>query len=87
MSKLDKLILKLLSGNSDNNFPIDELKRLLWQLGFEERKGAGSHTLYKKDGIDILINIQTSKGGKAKPYQIKQIREVIIKYKLIKDEI
>lgn len=87
MSKLDKLILKILLGNSDNNFPIDELKKILFQLGFIERKGAGSHTLYKKDGIEELINIQNAKGGKAKPYQVKQIREIIIKYKLIQDEI
>ncbi|MDZ7934723.1 MAG: type II toxin-antitoxin system HicA family toxin [Emticicia sp.] len=87
MSKTDKLILKILSGNADNNFPIDELKRLLFILGFLERKGAGSHTLYKKEGLADLINIQNAKGGKAKPYQVRQIREIILKYKLIQDEI
>jgi hypothetical protein len=34
MSKTDKLILKVLTGNADNNFPMDELKRLLFILGF-----------------------------------------------------
>ena len=87
MSKLDKLLLKILSGNADNNFPIEELKRLLFTLGFLERKGAGSHTLYKKEGLADLINIQHAKGGKAKPYQVKQIREIIIKHKLLRDEI
>jgi len=87
MSKTDKLILKVLTGNADNNFPMDELKRLLFILGFLERKGAGSHTLYKKEGITDLINIQNSKGGKAKPYQVRQIREIILKHKLAQDEI
>lgn len=84
MSKFEKLILKLLSGHSDNNFSIDELKVILVQLGFYERKGAGSHTLYKKDGIEELNNIQSVKGGQAKAYQVKQIRTIIIKYKLVK---
>lgn len=48
------------------------------------RKGAGSHTLYKMDGIDDLINIQSVKGGQAKAYQIKQIRNIIINHKLVK---
>jgi predicted RNA binding protein YcfA (HicA-like mRNA interferase family) len=74
----------LLSGNSDNNFSIDELENILLQLGFYERKGAGSHTLYKMDGIDDLINIQSVKGGQAKAYQIKQIRNIIIKHRLVK---
>ena len=84
MSKIEKLLLKLLAGNSDSNFSIDELKTILLQLGFYERKGAGSHILYKRDGIGELINIQSDTGGKAKAYQIKQIRNIIIKYKLVK---
>ncbi|WP_211320082.1 hypothetical protein [Dyadobacter jejuensis] len=84
MARVEKLLLKLLSGNSDNNFSIDELKIILLQLGFYEIKGAGSHTLYKMDGIDDLINIQSVKGGQAKAYQIRQIRNIIIKHKLVK---
>jgi predicted RNA binding protein YcfA (HicA-like mRNA interferase family) len=53
-------------------------------LGFEERV-KGSHHIYFKDGIDEIINLQPS-NGKAKPYQVKQVRELIIKYKLISNE-
>ena len=41
----------------------------------------GDHFIYYKDGIDEIINIQL-KGNKAKPYQVKQIRNLILKYKL-----
>jgi predicted RNA binding protein YcfA (HicA-like mRNA interferase family) len=60
------------------------LKTLIIQLGFKERGGAGSHTIYKKEDIPEIINIQTTKDGQAKPYQVKQIREIIIQYKLSK---
>ena len=32
-----------------------------------------------------LINIQPLKDGKAKPYQVKQVRNIILRYKLNKD--
>lgn len=82
MSKIHKLLLKLLSGNADGNFSIEDLKAILFYVGFTERKGAGSHIIYKKEGLDTLINIQKVKGGQAKPYQVKQIRNIILKFKL-----
>jgi predicted RNA binding protein YcfA (HicA-like mRNA interferase family) len=82
MSKFEKMLLKLMSGKSDNNLSINELKSFLNQLGFIERQASGSHTLYKKTGIPEIINIQSTKDGQAKPYQVKQIRDIILKYKL-----
>jgi predicted RNA binding protein YcfA (HicA-like mRNA interferase family) len=84
MSKIDKLILKILSGNSDKNIDFEELIKLLTFLRFEFRT-KGSHHIFWKDGIEEILNIQ-SDGSKAKPYQVKQVRNIIIKYKLIKDE-
>ncbi|WP_339863909.1 type II toxin-antitoxin system HicA family toxin [uncultured Algoriphagus sp.] len=84
MSKFEKLLLKVLSGKSDKNLSISDLKTLIIQLGFKERGGAGSHTIYKKEDIPEMINIQTTKDGQAKPYQVKQIREIIIQFKLSK---
>jgi hypothetical protein len=55
-------------------------------LGFEKKAGAGSHTLFKKSGIIDMINLQSTKDGKAKPYQVKQVREVILKHKLNSNE-
>ncbi len=56
------------------------LRHLLEGLGFQERI-RGSHHIYTKDGLIEIINIQP-KGSKAKPYQVKQIRNLILKYKL-----
>jgi len=84
MSKFDKLILKLLSGNSDKNFEFDDLVKLLKQLGFELRI-KGSHHIFTKGGIDEIINLQPL-GKYAKPYQVKQVRDLLVKYKLVPDE-
>lgn len=84
MSKFEKLLLKVLSGKSDKNLSLSDLKTLIIQLGFQERGGAGSHMIYKREDIPEMINIQTTKDGQAKPYQVKQIREIIIHYKLSK---
>jgi predicted RNA binding protein YcfA (HicA-like mRNA interferase family) len=75
---------KLLSGFSDRNMDFDELKSILIKLRFEERT-KGSHHIYFKEGVEEIINIQPL-NGKAKPYQVKQIRELIIKYKLMSNE-
>jgi predicted RNA binding protein YcfA (HicA-like mRNA interferase family) len=80
MSKIEKLLLKVLRGVSDANIPFDQLCQLLANLGFDQRI-RGSHHIFAKDGVDEIINIQP-KGSQAKAYQVKQIREIILKYKL-----
>lgn len=84
MGKFEKLLLKLLSGTADNNFSFDDLKYVLNHFGFVERTTGGSHRIFYKDGIEEIINIQP-KGNKAKPYQVKQLRMLIFKYKLNSD--
>jgi predicted RNA binding protein YcfA (HicA-like mRNA interferase family) len=49
-------------------------------LGFEVRI-RGSHHIFRKEGVVEKINLQRA-GNKAKPYQVKQVRNVIVKYKL-----
>ena len=58
----------------------DELCSLLEHLGFDKRV-RGSHHLFRKAGVDERINLQRE-GGNAKPYQVKQVRALILKYKL-----
>ncbi len=84
MSKIGKLLIKLLRGTSDANFSFDELRNLLLTLGFDERISS-SHHIFSKDGIEEIINIQP-KQGKAKPYQVKQVRNLVTKYKLDLDD-
>lgn len=80
MSQRDKLLAKILIGTSDANIPFTELCQLLINLGFEERI-RGSHHIFSRDGVEEILNLQP-KRGKAKAYQVKQVREVILKYRL-----
>ncbi len=80
MGKYEKLILQILSGTSDANIKFEDLCNLLEKLGFEMRV-RGSHHIFRKDGIVEKINLQRE-GNKAKPYQVKQVRNIIVKYKL-----
>ncbi len=86
MSKFEKLVRKVLSGSSDRNINFNDLCNLLESLGFDNRI-KGSHHIYYKEGVEEIINMQ-SLNNKAKAYQVKQVRELLIKYKLItsKDE-
>jgi len=69
-----------LLGGSDANVEFDELGQLLRRLGFEERT-RGSHHIFRKSGIEERINLQRD-GRKAKPYQVRQVRGVIVKHRL-----
>jgi hypothetical protein len=46
----------------------------------------GDHHIFTRDSIEEIFNLQP-KGGKAKPYQVKQVRNLIIKYGLAEDDI
>lgn len=81
MSKFDKLILKLLMANSDKNFEFNDLVKILMNVSFDVRI-KGSHHIFTKEGVEEIINIQPL-DGKAKPYQVRQVRELLLKYKLV----
>ncbi len=84
MGKHDKLIFKILRGTSDANIAFEDLRDLLRRLGFEERI-RGSHHIFRKNGIEEKINIQ-KEGSKSKPYQVRQIRTLLLKYRLIGED-
>ena len=80
MPTVDKILFDVMSGTKDNNIRFADLQKLLETLGFQCRI-KGDHFIYTKKGIDEIINIQPDK-NKAKSYQIKQIRTLILKYKM-----
>ncbi len=84
MGKYEKLLLQILRGTSDANISFDDLCQLLHRLGFEERT-RGSHHIFRKQGIEEKINLQRD-DGKVKVYQVRQVRAVIVKYKLGEEE-
>lgn len=56
MSKLEKIISKILSANSENNIKFSELVNLMLSLGFEMRI-SGSHHIFRKEGIFAKVNL------------------------------
>jgi len=80
MNKHDKLLLQILQGRADANVTFDDLRRLLLHLGFEERI-RGSHHIFRKSGVEEKINLQRD-AGKAKVYQVRQVRNILLKYRL-----
>jgi len=81
MTQRDKLIGRILSGTSDKNIDFNDLTRLLESFNFGCRI-KGDHHIYYRDGVEEIINIQPLSNSKAKPYQVKQIRMLVLKYKL-----
>ena len=73
MSKAEKLFEKLMSGQNEANFSFDGLCTLLTQLGYNARKTKGSHIIFQRGSS--FLNLQPSTGGKAKAYQVRQVRQ------------
>lgn len=84
MGRYDKLLSRVLRGTSDANVSFNDLCQLLSYLGFDERV-RGSHHIFRRADVEERINLQRD-GSKAKPYQVKQVRAVIIKYGLGGDD-
>ena len=80
MGKYSRLWIKIVSGRSDGNISFSDLCQLLLHLAFEERI-KGDHHIFSRDDVEEIINIQPYK-NKAKPYQVRQIRNILIKYKI-----
>jgi len=80
MGQFEKILIKLLCGTKDKDIDFDDLCKVLHHFEFKERI-SGSHHIFHRDDMDEIINIQPN-GSKAKPYQVKQVRQIILKYKL-----
>ena len=64
-----KLQQKILQGASDANIAFQDLRRLLFDMGFTERI-KGSHHIFMKEDVEEILNLQP-KGQNAKPYQVR----------------
>jgi hypothetical protein len=81
MGKTRKTLEAVMRGTSDANISFKDLCKLLKTLGFTERV-RGDHFIYAKPQIEEILNLQ-SISALAKAYQFKQVRTVILKYKLV----
>jgi hypothetical protein len=80
MGRRQKTLAAILSGQSDTNMRFAPVRTLLLSLDFEERT-SGSHNIFSRYDIAELINLQEVKGGKVKPYQVRQLRELLVQYR------
>ncbi len=78
MSQYEKMLYAILNGRQDKSISFADLCSTLERLGFRCRV-KGDHFIFTKEGVEEIVNIQP-KGNRAKPYQVKQVREIILKY-------
>ena len=57
---------------------------MLHRLGFVERV-KGDHHIFAKRGVPEILNLQP-KGSHAKPYQVAQVRDVLLRHRLLPGE-
>ena len=79
-----KTLDRILRGTSDANIRFDDLCRVLKRLRFEERI-RGDHHIFTRDAVEEILNLQP-RGSLAKAYQVKQVRNVIVQYKLAEEQ-
>ena len=84
MNRNDELRQRILSGRADANIRFDDLRLFLLRLGFVERV-RGSHHIFRKEGVRERVNLQ-SDGSHAKPYQVRQVRQVVLRHQLEEED-
>ncbi len=84
MGKHEKLYQHILMRRSDANVPFDGLCALLTRLGFDGRIG-GEHHIFSMTGVEEIPNLWP-RSGKGKPYQVKRVRNAILKYNLKRED-
>ena len=75
-----KTLEKIVRGKSDANTSFSALQRVLQDLGFSERI-RGTHHIFSRAGVEEILNL-APRGYMAKPYQVKLVRQVILKYQM-----
>lgn len=80
MDAHDKTMQRVLGARADANIRFADLCGVLRWLGFEMRTD-GSHHVFRRRGIPEKPNLQRD-GSMAKAYQVRQVRQVILKYGL-----
>jgi predicted RNA binding protein YcfA (HicA-like mRNA interferase family) len=67
------------------NISFGDLQCLLNKLGFRLSRVTGSHHIYVREGVTRPVNIQPV-GKDAKPYQVRQLRDIIDEFGLELEE-
>lgn len=83
MSQFEKLFDK--AQGAQKNFHFTDLIKLAEIAGFELKRQKGSHMWFQNPNIHSIesgISLQEGENGKAKPYQVRQLLNLIEKYQL-----
>lgn len=86
MSKWEKVRDRILSGSSDRNVSFDDLRGLLKRMGFDESI-RGDHHKFRRGDVAYQPDLQPQKDGKAKRYQVVQVRGMLLEYGLDREEL
>ena len=62
-----------MEGPHDADFAFNQLCSLLIEVGYTMRKAKGSHVIFQHGSS--FLNLQAVPGGKAKSYQVRQVRQ------------
>jgi len=79
MANVQRIYNKVIEGRVSVSFR--DLQRLLLALGFRLDRISGSHHIYLHADVSRAISIQPV-GKDAKPYQIRQLRDMIREFGL-----
>jgi predicted RNA binding protein YcfA (HicA-like mRNA interferase family) len=74
-----KLLAKALAGSKNLRF--SEAVALAKAFGYRLSRTKGSHHIFVHPQIQELVNLQNV-GGKAKPYQVRQLLDIVERYNL-----
>lgn len=80
MTRQKKVLSRILSGTADASMRFEDLRGALLHLGFDERV-RGNHHVFTRVDVQEILNLQP-RGHQAKPYQVRQVRQVLVRYKL-----
>jgi predicted RNA binding protein YcfA (HicA-like mRNA interferase family) len=79
MAKPSKTFERVMLGRGTTSFR--DLERLLLALGFKHDRTSGSHRIYVHPRVTRPLSVQP-RGNDAKPYQVRQLREMIEEFDL-----
>lgn len=81
MANWRKTLRRVLAGTADANIRFEDLRNLLTRLSFNERI-KGDHYIFSREDIEAILNLQPQ-NGMTKPYQVGQVRDVIVEARLV----
>lgn len=84
MTRRDKDLNRILDGRYDRSIDFALLVGVLRRLGYEVRP-RGSHRAFRKEGVPERLTL-AEHGKLAEPYQVRQVRRVILLYEELESD-